>query len=678
MGAADATQKGRPGQLNTLLGEDKLLLVHYEAIEGLSELFEYRIEALSAIQDIDFDALIGTACSITFTTYHGEKREFNGILAEAQWVGGYDTRFRYRILLRPWLWLLSKTSDCRIFQNKKAPDILNDIFQEAGFGRDTFWKSRLDEGSYSTLEYCVQYRETMLNFVLRLMEKEGIYFYFTYKDGGHVMVLADSISSHDELETLQDKAVGSQIVTAPSKSLPFMAATEGMLHDNQCIEFLTAERRFRSGRYVINDYDYEASTSDLTCQKSASEAYKGANMEMYDYPGDYKDRSVGARYAQINLDAEQARDHRRQIMGQAPSLFPGALTTLQDHPSQQQNVRYLVVRAQHSYGNQSYRSDYGKSGDTDGLYAGQYEVLPSDRPFRAPLSSPRPRIYGVQTAVVVDKQARGHFERSPEEIEVEALTEIYVQFHWDRRKHEDKRSVKLRCAQLWAGKRWGGQFIPRIGMEVLVEFLEGDPDRPLVVGALYNDKNRPPYDLPTNKSMSGIKSDSTKGHNGYNELMFEDKKASELIRMHAERDHLVQINANQTGYVGAVELQSPYPGGDQTWTVGRNRTWTIEKGDDLLTLQMGDQTVNLQMGNQTIAIDMGSHSTSAMQSITLTVAMGLSTVSITPASISLSAPTINILGEAAVNISAPAVNIGEVVNTPELNAAAATVSGIPL
>jgi type VI secretion system secreted protein VgrG len=227
----------------------------------------------------------------------------------------------------------------------------------------------------------------------------------------------------------------------------------------------------------------------------------------------------------------------------------------------------------------------------------------------------------------------------------------------------------VRVAHAWSGKKWGTQFIPRIGMEVVVEFLEGDPDRPLVTGCVYNGDNKVPYDLPDKKTQSGTKSDSSKGHHGYNEFMFEDKKGDEFIRMHAQKDHLVTVNANQTGTVGVVGPDSPYMGGDQIWTVGGNRSWTIQKGDDSLEIQLGNQSITLDIGEQT---------TDAMMGITLNVCFGVSSIAITPASISITSPTINLLAEAAVNITAPAVNVAAVLNTPMLIAGAAVISGIPL
>ena len=360
-----------------------------------------------------------------------------------------------------------------------------------------------------------------------------------------------------------------------------------------------------------------------------------------------------SRFAKFRLEAEQALDHRRQAEGDAPSLFPGGLVTLEKHTISAENKEYLVVRASHRFGTQHY---HGSSAQGPVSYSGFYEFQPSDRPYRSLPLTPKPRIYGIQTAKVVTKKGE-----DGEEISTDEHGRIWVKFYWDR---EPQKTCPIRVAQVWAGKQWGGQFIPRVDMEVVVEFLEGDPDRPLVVGCVFNGDNKYPYGLPDNKTQSGVKSDSSKGHGGYNEFMFEDKKGGEFIRMHAQLDHLVTVNRNQTGSVGLIGPDDPNPmGGDQTWTVGGNRSWTIQQGND---------TIDVQMGNQTITIDVGTQTVDAMQGITLTVCMGVSSIVITPTSISLTSPEINLTAEATINLMAPTVNIGAILNTPELNAAAGT------
>ena len=420
------SQDTRIAQLSTPLGKDVLVLVRFDGTEGLSELFEFRVEALSERVDIDFDKAIGQQCSLKFATY-GQQREFNGILIEAQWLGVKNAYYSYRIILRPWLWLLSRTTDCRIFNDKRVPDIIKEVFQDRGF---TDFESKLtDEGSYPQWEYCVQYRETDLNFVTRLMEKEGIYYFFRHDGGKHTLILADSKSSH-------------QPVPGRTKT-PFIPLAGDDRRIQEHIYEWVSERRFRTGKVELNDYNYLKPNAQMLSDAKASEKYTRSDLELYDYPGKYKERSIGERYAKIQLESEQALDHRRHGNGDAMSLFPGGLTTLEKHPSDAQNVEYLTVRAAHSFVAEMYRT--GGHGPASEIYYGA--TSPAERSsVPAPIVTPKPLIHGIQTAKVVTK-----VDGSSEEIDVEGLTEIYVRFHWDRKK---KRSCKLRVAQVWSGKRW--------------------------------------------------------------------------------------------------------------------------------------------------------------------------------------------------------------------------------
>jgi type VI secretion system secreted protein VgrG len=592
------SQQNRTGILTTPLEEDVLVLARFDAQEGLSELFEFRIEALSTKPDLDFDDAIGKQCSVKIKTYKKEEREFQGILVETQWLGVKDHLYSYRLVLRPWLWLLANTTDCRIFENKKAPDIIEEVFRDRGF---TDFRSEIrNRGSFPTLEYCVQYRETDFNFVSRLMEKEGIYYFFEHKDGKHTLVLANEKTSH--------KAVPNHA------TIPFLPPTGRFVPEEQRIEHWISARRFRTGKIELNDYNYEKPNAKLLSDASGTEGYEHSDMEVYDYPGKYKEKSVGERYAKIELESEQAQDHRRQGGGDAVSLFPGGLTTLERHEADSQNIEYLVVRAVHSFAEQAYRS--GAAGGAS--YNGHYEFLPSNRPFRALIRTPKPRIYGIQTAKVVTKEEGGN-----EEIDVEKLTEIYVWFYWDRKKHKEKRSCKLRVAQVWSGKKWGGQFIPRVGQEAVVEFLEGDPDRPLVVGTVYNDEYQPPYDLPDKKNIAGIKSDSTKGGNGYNEWNFDDTKSSEKITIHAEKDYDVTIKHAETRQIGET-FEAP--------TGMSSRKVELKNGDDELKLDTGTRKIDVAMMYQLKA------------GVMITFECGASKITMTPASIEIESPLISLSG----------------------------------
>jgi len=565
-------QESRKARLKTPLGDNALVITRFDGHEGISELFEYRIEAHSK-DEVNYDAILGRPCTVTLEE-HGKQRHFNGVAVEAQWLGMLHELHTHRIVLRPWLWLCSRTSDCRFFLEKNAPDIIEEVFRDRRF--DAYQLS-LSE-NHPKREYCVQYRETDFAFVSRLMEHEGIFYYFEHTADKHTLVLADSMST---LKPVPEFG-----------TIPYIAAGNVERRDRQHIYNVVSQRRFRTGKVELNEYNELQPNSDQKANKSGTARYERSQMEFYDYPGKYKQRSEGEHYAKVVLEAEQALDGRRHTSGNAVCLFPGGLTTLKDHPKQSENINYLVVRASHQYVAEHYRSGIGLQEEEE--YLGQFEFLPNtdNKVFRAPIVTPKPLIHGIQTARVVG--AKG------EEIDVDEHGRIKVEFFWDRKK---KQSCRIRVAEMWAGKKWGWQFIPRIGMEVVVEFLEGDPDRPLVVGSVYNGEYKHPYDMPGDKTQSGVKSDSTKGGNGYNELRFEDKKSAEKITVHAQKDYDLTILDTETREIGQQFTGK---------TAGPNsRKTTLLQGDDDLTIASGNQSVRIAM-NRTSTVGMSENNTIGM------------------------------------------------------------------
>jgi type VI secretion system secreted protein VgrG len=622
------SQANRTGELKTPLGDNVLVLKSFSGGEGLGELFAFHIEALSDADELidsdRFDKALGKACTIRLKTYEGKERFFCGILTQAQWVGKDPYYHNYKLVLRPWLWLLGNQAGCRIYLDKKVTEIIEDVFKKSNFSNGTHFRFDTTNETYDKIEYCVQYRETDLAFVSRLMEQHGIYYYFEHGDGKHTMVLADGPPVHKAIPDL--------------KEVRFNPATAGYNRPEQSLLTWTSDRRFRTGRVQYNDYDFKSPSKDLRTSKEKSEGYNPAKFEVYDYPGKYDDQGKGEKFARFRLDAEQALDHRRIADGDAPSLFPGGVVTVDKDPISRSKEDYLVVRAQHMFGTQYYAAAHtDRSAPT---YAGTFEFQPKDRPFRSLPLTPKPRIYGIQTAKVV-----GGPNEDSEEISTDKYGRIWVKFYWDKwgnEKADPQKSCPIRVAQKWASKQWGGIHIPRAGMEVVVEYLEGDPDQPLVTGCVYNDDNMPPYGLPDNKTQSGVKSRSTKGgsDSNFNEFMFEDKKGDELVRLQCEKNHRVIVKASQDGSVG----------GDQTWDIGNNRSWTIEKGNDTMEIKAGDQTINIVLGKQAV---------NALQSITLSVGKGpaTSSIEITPASITLKSPMIKLDASGTgglITINAPA------------------------
>jgi type VI secretion system secreted protein VgrG len=622
------TQTGRSAELTTPLGQDVLVLTEFSASEGLSDLFEYHVEALSEQDNIDFDKAIGQGCMIKMKTDDNKTRIFHGIMTEAQWVGWREDNYLYRVVLRPWLWLLGHKADCRIFLDKNVEDIIKEVFSKAGFTDFEFRTT----GSYDKIEYCVQYRETDLAFVSRLMEHWGIYYFFEPFDGKHTLVMADSRSSHKPFPDLS--------------TVTFNPSAQAFQDGKQTLNEWISERRFRTGKVCFNDYDYLQPKKDLKASREAGEKYTNAKLEVYDYHYKYDQKDKGEHHAQYRLEAEQAIDHRRRAKGDAASLYPGGLFTLENHAISQENTEYLVVHTLHQFTAQIYQSSGSGLGSKQG-YAGSYVLQPADRHFRALPQTPKPRIYGIHTAKVVAKKGE-----EGAEISTDKYGRIWVQFYWDR---EPQKSCPIRVAQVWAGQQWGGIFIPRVGMEVVVDFLEGDPDRPLVVGCVYNGDNTPPYDLPGNKTMAGLKSNSSQGGNGFNEFVFEDEKGKEKIRMHGEKDHQVVIRDTQTVTIGEA-----FTG--QNGSASRN--WTLKQGDDYLEVQQGNLGIDVDMGNYKLDVKMGDISVTAdlgkieveaMQSITLKV--GQNSIKIDQMGVTIDGLMLEFKGQVTAELKSPLTTV---------------------
>ncbi len=611
---AQMAQKKRVAVLKTPLGADKLALTRFEGFEGLSELFEFRIDAVSSESNIDFDKALGLSCSVEVESYVEPKRFFDGILVEAHSVGKSQSFYGYSLVLRPALWFLSRRANCRIWHDKDALVIVKELLGEHGVDFRT-----ATTRDCRKREYCVQYRETDLAFASRLMEDEGIYFFHEFKQGSHTLVLADAPSSHKDIPG-HSKVRYSTVVTSAT-------AREEALTE------WTAERRFRSGKFELRDYNFKTPSNQLKGESVASSKYAKSKIEVYDYPGRHEVESEGKDYAKIRRDAEQSLDDRRYVSGEAPSLFPGGLVTVAEHPKESENKSYLVVRATHHFSGQSYRSTGGAMGDD--RYRGNYELLPSTVQYHAPMVTPRAVVHGPQTAKVVSPDG--------EEIDVDEHGRILVKFHWDRNEKGESRneSCRVRVAQVWAGKGWGGQFIPRVDMEVVVEFLEGDPDRPLVTGAVYNADNKYPWSMPANKTQSGIKSDSSKGHGGYNQWRFEDKKGEEQIEVHAEKDHDVIVKDTETWKIGSDFTSHEGP---------ESRYTTLIHGDDRLDVQDGNHIVHIKK-KQKIQVD-DTIEITATNKITLTV--GQSVITMEPMKIKIESLSIEV--NATADLKATSIN----------------------
>jgi type VI secretion system secreted protein VgrG len=511
--AEKPTQKNRELAIDTPLGEDALLLISMSGTEQLGRPFEYQLELASSNGQIKAKDIVGQNITIRLELGSGGTRYFNGHVNNFAQLTAAGQLARYRATVVPWLWFLSRTANCRIFQEKTVPDIIKEVFRDRGF---TNFEDGLS-GSYRTREYCVQYRETEFSFVNRLMEQEGIYYYFKHENGKHSLILADSHSAHEPYPEFDE------LIYHPANTGP--AAKE-------CVSDWAFETHLQPGYYALNDFDFKNSKNDLQARAKVSREHTAADFEIYDYPGDYTETKDGEEYARKRIEELQAEYEVATAKSNARGVCTGFVFKLTDHPREDQNKEHLITSANYTIkGDEIFSSNTGGS---EFAYSCEFTSIKSSQPFRSPRTTPKSSISGPQTAIVVGP--------SGEEIYTDEHARVKVKFHWDRySKADENSSCWIRVAQVWAGRKWGAMYIPRIGQEVIVEFLEGDPDRPIVTGRVYNAQAKPPYDLPGNKTMSTLKSNSTKGGEGFNEIRFEDKKGEEQIYIHGEKNLDIRI-----------------------------------------------------------------------------------------------------------------------------------------
>lgn len=558
------TQQYRKVAVGSPLGDDVLLFRSMNGTERLSRLFRYNLTLLSEEQSINFADIVGQNLTVQLELPDDKTRYFNGYVSRFVQTRAEGDLAEYQATIVPWLWLLTRTADCRIFQEKTVPEIIKEVFRDAGF---TDFDDSLS-GSYRTWEYCVQYRETDFNFVSRLMEQEGIYYFFEHADGKHTLVLADSLSAHQTFPGYEE--------------IPYRPA--GSTSPIEHIGGWTLEQAIQPGVYVLNDYDFEKPKKDLLARSVIQRDHAAADYEIFDYPGEYTENADGDSYAKVRIQELQASYEIVSSESDAQGICCGYTFKVTDHTRQDQEREYLVTSTTIYVESDSY--DSAAEGGGGPFFQCQFSAMDSSQPFRPPRVTPKPVIQGPQTAVVVGKDG--------EEIWTEKHGRVKLQFHWDRYGESDEdSSCWIRVSQPWAGANWGGVFLPRIGQEVIVEFLEGDPDRPIITGRVYNGDNMYPYALPDNQTQSGFKSRSTKDGTGdnFNEIRFEDKKGEEQVYIHAEKNEDIVVENDKTEDVGH----------DETITIGNDRTETV-KHDETMTVE-NDRTRNVN-NNETVTVAM--------------------------------------------------------------------------
>jgi type VI secretion system secreted protein VgrG len=514
---ANYTQSGRTLAITTPLGADVLLLAGFSGREEMSRLFSYQLDLLSTKLDIAAADIVGKQVTFSVFRPEGTPRYFNGYVC--RFAAGEMHRQglrRYRAEVVPWLWFLTRTADCRIFQDKTVPQIIEQIFKDLGFTAYEMGVKR----TYPKWEYCVQYRETDFNFVSRLAEQEGIFYFFKHENGKHTLVLADQTSAYKD---------------CPDKEISYLPGTPTFGN----ITRWEHQYEFRPGKWAQTDYYFETpSTSLMTNATSLVKLSGNDKLEVYDYPGEYEKKADGEAEIKIRMEEEEVHYDVVAGSGSTWTFAPGLKFKMKSHEcANEAGKGYVITAIDHSAVEGSF-----VAGEAPGeLYSNSFTCIPDAVVFRPARITPKPVVQGVQTAVVVGPKG--------EEIYTDKYGRIKVQFYWDREgKKDEKSSCWMRVAQPIAGKRWGMSFWPRIGQEVVVTFLEGDPDRPLVTGCVYNAEQMPPYlgDGPDSKhkadnKVSGFKSSTTLGGTGFNELRFDDTKDKQQIFLHAERNMDVRV-----------------------------------------------------------------------------------------------------------------------------------------
>jgi type VI secretion system secreted protein VgrG len=540
---ASFVQTALPTQITTPLGANVLLVRNYRGEESISELFRYDLELYSANASLDLTQIVGKAVTLQIALSNGSFQYVNGIVSRFTQAGADDRFTTYFAELHPWLWMLTMSADCRIFQNKTSLDIVKQIFSDLGFSDF----SDKTTGSYAARDYCVQYRETAFAFVSRLLEEEGISYYFTHDASKHTLVLADDTSSWSTCPGLT--------------SARFVGRGPGYNSDDIVVD-CAVEQAVTVGQFKSNDYNFTTPATTLLATASGTDTTRS----IYDYPGLYTAQSDGETITGKRLAAFEVPATTLRGSSLCRSFHAGATFTLANHYRTNLNSSYVLRRV-------ALRG-------TQDEYSNSFEAFPATTVFHPPLTTPRPVIAGTQTATVVGKAG--------EEIWTDQYGRVVVQFHWDQLgTNDEKSSCWVRVAQGWAGNLWGSIFIPRIGQEVVVSFLEGNPDRPLITGCVYNAQQVVPYTLPADQTKSTIKTNSSKGGSGFNELRFEDKAGSEEVFLQAQKDMNVNI-LNNEGITVA---------GTRTLTVTGNETHTNQA--DYTSTVSGNYKLTIS-GNLTI------------------------------------------------------------------------------
>ncbi len=638
----------------------KALLRSMSVREELGRPFEYKVEFLSTQRDIAPSSALGAKMSVSLKIDEQNKRYFHGLVSQFMNVGPRGQFQLYWVTLRPWIWFLQYAGDCRIFQKKDLTAILKAVFSDRHGLSD---HKIVLNGVSDPYEYCVQYRESDFDFVSRLMEREGVYYYVAHEAQKHVIHILNTMADHPSI-------IGE--TTLPYR--PPGEAYVGLEH----VHSWRHQVQIQTGKVLLKDFDFEKPRTDLLVAQSGTKSHPFGNLEFFDYPGKYLEVQGGDRYAKLRLEEKQAGYTQIEGSSNCMRLATGYTFTLDEHPRSSENAKYLITGTEIEIESGEIEQFSG----ADNRFELKFKAVRATDVFRPQRTTPKPVIFGPQTAIVTGP--------SDGASDIDVWTDVHgrvkVQFHWDRLgQNDDQSSCWIRVSQSWAGKSWGAIHLPRIGQEVIVEFLEGDPDQPIITGRVYNNEQKTPYVLPDHGTQSGIKSRSTPQGDttGFNELRFEDKKGEEEVYFHAEKnftrvvensdsetigfdkkdpgDQTIKVFNNQVIEIGHQEANE----GSQTETIFRHRTTTLKEGSDTLkiekgfreteiqkhdhlTLKEGNQEITIKVGDQIIKISQGKCSIEAATEISLVC--GASSIKLTPSSIQISSTDIAISADASASM----------------------------
>jgi len=593
------TQEGGLFKIDTPLGKDVLLLRGFKGTESISRLFRFELDLLSENSSVSFPDIVGKNVTISLKQPDESYRYINGVISRFAQHATEEQFTSYTAEMVPWLWFLTRNADCRIFLNKSIPDIITKVFDDLGFNDYT----NSLQSSYDPREYCVQYRESSFNFVSRLMEQYGIFYFFKHEQGKHTLVMADSPTAHS---------------SCPGQSsIRHVAVSGGPQED--VITGWHIEQEMRTGKYSHTDYNFETpSTSLMANEPTVYEVGGNSKLETYHYFGEHLTKGAGQTLSKIRMEEEEAQHLVAHGTSQCRMFVSGYKFTLEEHPRKDMNTDYVLTEIQHTAVTDAYPSSRNPEGES---YSNTFTCIPLSVPFRPSRVTGRPKINSLQSAIVIGP--------SGEEIYTDQYGRIQVMFPWDRL---GSGTAWCRVSQVWAGNHWGALFLPRIGQEVLVDFMEGNPDYPVIVGRVYNADQMPPGPLPDYQNYSGFRSRSTKGGGEHdaNVLSWNDTMGSEVFYLRAQKDMKRHVENNDD-----LKVLN-----NQTIMIHNDRTEVVEEGDETITVKQGDRAVTVSHGDDSLEILMGNQTTEAMQSITLKV--GPSSIVLAPTGVTIKGPMIDI------------------------------------